>query len=706
MKKIILLIGVIALLTIPLSNAVLTINDDWWGNKFDYISTSTSTISTAGSSFGNSFLCRNNITVTKVGVFIGGVAGTWTGKKLNIGIQNINSSGYYSRVYLRNASFTPVSNWNIITLNSSISLTKGNYYCVVVNDTYSVLSATVYIRINYIGTPMDSFHAYSYSGVVDGYDSYMFRTTNYNKLSLMNWLITDGVNYSGNPYTYTVAGSCYAQLVRKQLFTVPYNMTVDSLSVICRRTSLMYQPLDSLRFVLVDNATGNILRNGIVATIYESSNSGYGRWTVGKLNNSITLLTGTVYNIKFFSPSSTSTKGWYLTALSCETGITSKMGFQGNNSYYGSSTNNGTTWNTQKNLKIQFMFHNATPVCIPPSTSITIINNLTNCSGTSEYSLDGYNYIVWNNFTGTNTINKTNNFNATVELPFYYNTLYNFSVLPHWKSTKSLYATDFFSGYNAFIGWGDMGYGSINFTYRPYVYFNTSSLPNNISIYSANISFFIDSVDYVRATDFNMSVWANSGVSPHRPLELKDYWYGNYTKYSGIFNTTSYSTPSRYNIKLNLNGINVIDKNGLSKYVFRLGDDVYNSSWWNDGYYEGIVFSSPVLTVNYTASTICDCNSSGLWLFIGSALSIENSQFFLLILLSLWLLFVFKYIDTRNSAICWIQFSLSMPLVIMFTSYSYYNSIVFGYAFTIMIPLLSLYLIIDMFYKKGDKKKK
>jgi hypothetical protein len=231
--------------------------------------------------------------------------------------------------------------------------------------------------------------------------------------------------------------------------------------------------------------------------------------------------------------------------------------------------------------------------------ALTLYENIVNATGTHEsaYSpLTGWK--VWANYTGYGYVSDS--FNATIENPFLYNTIVNYSVLPAWNCRNSLIGTELVSGYNVFRGWFDMGGIIQNSTYRAYTYFNTSAIPDNYTVVSANISFYIDSCDKINGTDYNMSIWSDTGTHPIRPLNISEFYYGYYPNYCGIFNTTSYTVPKRYNVKLNVNGINEINTNGLSKYVFRLGSDVYNNSWWNINEYEGIVFSTPVLTVNYT----------------------------------------------------------------------------------------------------------
>jgi hypothetical protein len=319
---------------------------------------------------------------------------------------------------------------------------------------------------------------------------------------------------------------------------------------------------------------------------------------------------------------------------------------------------------------------------VKPISSINLFENIIYAHGTHEAVLNGSNWDVYANYTGDN-YNSTN-FNATEELPYYYNTLTNYSILPAWNSCNSLYATELWSGYNVFRGWFDMGGIVVNSTFRAYTYFNTTSLPININISSANISFFVDSCDKISGTDYNMSIWSDTGIHPIRPLNISEFYHGYYPNYCGIFNTNSYTVPKRYNIKLNNNGISEINDNGISKYVFRLGDDVYNNSWWTEGNYEGIVFSSPVLTVNYTLNTSFDCNASEDFLYIAGF--DVDPQFLLLSIFFALIYFWWKSVDIRIMSL------LTMLLI------PYIFVVLINYALPLYITDANILLFLDSIF--------
>jgi hypothetical protein len=90
------------------------------------------------------------------------------------------------------------------------------------------------------------------------------------------------------------------------------------------------------------------------------------------------------------------------------------------------------------------------------------------------------------------------------------------------------------------------------------------------------------------------------------------------------------------------------------------------------------------------------------WLWV-SNLIMDNSQMFLLMFVSIWLVFFFKTIELRkkdNEIILSIfTFGMSIILGVMIGSYSYFNSIPFGFIFCFLVPISSIALMIDAFLR-------
>lgn len=90
-------------------------------------------------------------------------------------------------------------------------------------------------------------------------------------------------------------------------------------------------------------------------------------------------------------------------------------------------------------------------------------------------------------------------------------------------------------------------------------------------------------------------------------------------------------------------------------------------------------------------------------------ISYNQEQFYLIITLILWLFFVSEYIMNRKTQnaimLSIVQFFLSFPFIIAIAVISF--NFAFGYAIVFLIPILSLYLLIDgLIYSHKAKKEK
>lgn len=90
------------------------------------------------------------------------------------------------------------------------------------------------------------------------------------------------------------------------------------------------------------------------------------------------------------------------------------------------------------------------------------------------------------------------------------------------------------------------------------------------------------------------------------------------------------------------------------------------------------------------------------WLNIAGALLLDNSQFFIIILLALWLFFISKYLEHKDVIVALMQFGLSIPLTIVISVISL--SYAFGYIIVFLIPIISLVLLADGFFYSKRKR--
>jgi len=108
--------------------------------------------------------------------------------------------------------------------------------------------------------------------------------------------------------------------------------------------------------------------------------------------------------------------------------------------------------------------------------------------------------------------------------------------------------------------------------FRVFLFFDTSSIPENAIITSATLSIkvYVD----LSSTDFNLTI-QNGDVYPSNPLKPTDYYYGHYTGIGGIFDT-SHIRIGYNNITLNQEGIKWINREGITKFCLRSSRDINN----------------------------------------------------------------------------------------------------------------------------------
>jgi hypothetical protein len=75
-----------------------------------------------------------------------------------------------------------------------------------------------------------------------------------------------------------------------------------------------------------------------------------------------------------------------------------------------------------------------------------------------------------------------------------------------------------------------------------------------------------------------------------------------------------------------------------------------------------------------------------------------------LINLLLYIYFIEKYYDTKEDIFAYVQFGLSFPLTIVLFDLFLENTIHFGWILIFMLPILSLIILVDMYYYKRNKK--
>lgn len=142
--------------------------------------------------------------------------------------------------------------------------------------------------------------------------------------------------------------------------------------------------------------------------------------------------------------------------------------------------------------------------------------------------------------------------------------------------------------------------------FRGFLFFDTSSLPDNANITSATLSLYVYH-DYSSTADFNLTVLKDGVFYPHTPLKSSDYWYAWYVQQMGNRSTTSIGGTGYWNITLNSRGVEWIRKNGVTNFCLKSSHDILANAPTGDEYVQfdssesGSAYA-PKLYVTYTYS--------------------------------------------------------------------------------------------------------
>ncbi len=145
--------------------------------------------------------------------------------------------------------------------------------------------------------------------------------------------------------------------------------------------------------------------------------------------------------------------------------------------------------------------------------------------------------------------------------------------------------------------------------WRGFVFFDTSSLPDDAIITAATLSLY--GYSDISDNDFDIVVqigenYDAENIYPHDPLEGGDYYCNHYSDNGGGFNTDGFSITGYNDIALNEAGINWIRNDRVTKLCLRSSRDIYNSQPTENENEFIYVYSSdkgsgyqPKLTVDY-----------------------------------------------------------------------------------------------------------
>ena len=152
---------------------------------------------------------------------------------------------------------------------------------------------------------------------------------------------------------------------------------------------------------------------------------------------------------------------------------------------------------------------------------------------------------------------------------------------------------------------GQRYYGAVQYRVdRSFPYFDTSILPDNITITSVVLGLCIQG-NY-STTDFNVTIQNGQPSHPDTPFTLYDYNYLYYSGDGGSRNTSSITSLDYWNITLSATGLSWIQVDGMTKLCLRSSKDIAGVAPTGDEYItfwsaeQGLAYS-PKLYVTYEA---------------------------------------------------------------------------------------------------------
>lgn len=238
------------------------------------------------------------------------------------------------------------SEYVTVSLNQNLSVTEGDVLCFCIEST-GTPSESDYI---YIHTPSPRNAFLPIDGTPDvNFGVWWYDTT---------WVerTTDTPHYiveyndsvvEGQPYYECASFSVTGQTIRGQSFTKYDTSTIDAISVYAKRTATV--PTSSLYIELRNGTNDNIITN--VELVNNSTiTPGYAKYTVDLPN--IVLNDGYVYNLIFTSYLNTA--GYYQIIGSRADETHSDYTYNGIESHFIYSTDNGTSWNSLNNRDLFF----------------------------------------------------------------------------------------------------------------------------------------------------------------------------------------------------------------------------------------------------------------------------------------------------------------------------------------------------------------
>lgn len=207
-----------------------------------------------------------------------------------------------------------------------------------------------------------------------------------------------------------------------------------------------------------------------------------------------------------------------------------------------------------------------------------------------------------------------------------------------WNDESCTYSQthDFQNGSGCHLGRLYVGqqcfYAAMHIIYRSFVFFDTSSLPDDLNIVSAEMLLY---TVYDCSVDAEFDIVIQNG-QPTRPHEGQicniyhwdDYYYGHYSGNGGSISSTHLTEGAYSSIHLNSVGISWINKTGITKLALRSSRDINRNAPEEDyekNVKEYVVFDEqngwkmPVLKVSTCSPPTASISPSSIVMKIGDS---------------------------------------------------------------------------------------
>lgn len=259
---------------------------------------------------------------------------------------------------------------------------------------------------------------------------------------------------------------------------------------------------------------------------------------------------------------------------------------------------------------------------------------------------------------------------------------------------------------------------------------NIVSMPRNETIQKSSIRIRNDTYNYSWSDAVTNGIiidtvfgWFENGYVINTSFEqYKGYWIWFYdtsyelfvpkyvkpiptiTLYENLIDTTGtheYNLISdNYNVYANYTGVpKVFDYNLFTNFINSHGTLEYNVIGIDVNMYANV--TGNLSSINYTSLN----NSNSSWIYLGAMLTLDNGQFFLLILIGLWSYFIYLFYKEKEVIFSFAIICCGLPLAIIISGVAYYNSYPFGYLISFILVLISFLIPTYAMYQKNKNKK-